>query len=358
MVAIANTAGEPYTVPVPPATAFEGRVTPGGRRPASLETVDRRRANRRARPKSRPVAHVGTDRVEVAMPPDPYLLTTDVRPTLWAVTCSEPWVEEIGRVLGHRRPNGKPVVPYAVRPGGKLATSPVKLIEMLAEHGVYPPIPADPANRMRPCCCDDCASAVGRLARLYPAIYVDRGLSFECRCNRRDRDEVALAELDPDAAYLLALSRVRERDVQTYDDNPASGRRQPRRIVDRYDAVAPAEDIWRHEKLDVLGIESRTATDALRAHRWTHVGGTVKAKLVKRRLTTVGDLYDFIHVYGRSLGEVVGLSAGMGAGVRERLAEYQEHGRALTAAEREKVERGQQLVSTLDRAMDAGPSAF
>ena len=331
-----------YAAPVPPASHFEGPVLPSGRLRSSPEQVERRRLNRAAGKAAsrRPVVRTGAARTPVieAGPdevPDPYKFDDDVRPTTRTVACSEPWVEAINDALLLRRENGKPVIPYAVRPPRKdtnadgeetyrisLSTQVTKLVELVAQAGVYPPVADDRANQMRPCCCARCRSADGARSRLYPGVYVRRGLSFECWCDRHHVDPELVEQLDPDAAYLLALSRFRERDVQAYDENPASGRRQPQRIVDRRDAMPPADDDWRYERLGVLGIESRTALAALRGHRWTHVGGTVEAKLVKRWLTRVGDLHDFVYLYGRKLAEVAGLTAGAALDVRVKLERY------------------------------------
>ena len=314
MVALAIAAGSADVGgDVPPATGYEGRVT--GRRMASPEVVDRRRLNRHAASAARRGrARIGSARVvmvdasEPDGPADPYKFDTAIGPMVLPIVCSGPWLDAVGDALALRRENGKPVVPYAVKPPRKvtsdgktswaiaLSTTAAKLVELIDTAGVYPPAAADPANRMRPCCCAKCRSPDGQRSRLYPAIHVRRGLSYDCWCDRHHVDPDIVAMMDPDAAYLLALSRVRERDVMAYDDNPASGRRQPQKIVDRRDAVAPVVDAWRHERLCVLGVESRTALAALRQHRWSHVGGTVKAKLVKRRLKTVGDLWDYLHL--------------------------------------------------------------
>ena len=340
---------EPAVAYVPPASPFDAR--PPRRLLASPEAVERRRANRRfASAARRAEARVGTQRIVVGeldeTPPPTTLSTTpedELRQRLRAYVCSDAWATEIVHLLRLRHADGGLLVPYTVKVTkdveGKyvvsLATKLSQLMKMVAAVRdpllAWPPRADDPANQLRPCCCLDCVAGQGEnLAGrngsvLYPSIYTDNGLSFDCYCNRRRANEDVAAELDPDAAYLLALSRVRERDVQAYDDNPTSGRRQPQRIVDRQDAKPPADDAWRHDPVGHLGIASRTAVAALRRHRWSHVGGEVKAVLIKRRLSTVGDLYDFIHVYGRRLGEVAGLTPGMGADVRQRLNDAQPH---------------------------------
>ena len=358
--------------------ASPDELTPMGRRRASPEKLDRQRRNRAASRGPR-VRNKGAGRIAVeptdaeGKPVDPYKFAdAEVRPTLLSVACSDMWVDDILTALARRRPDGKPVIPYACkttvttntegRPVAqvRLTTSPSRLLDLVDRAGVYPPAVTDPANQMRPCCCAKCRSEDKRRSRLYPGIYVRRGLSYECHHDRQHMDPAAVALLPEDEQYLLAESRVRERNVQVYDDHPATGRRQPQRIVDRRDAAKVDAEPWRRIRVDEWGLESRTAVEAMLAHQWTYVSGEVKAKLVPRRLVTVGDVFDFLHTYGRRLSEVAGITPGMGSEVRERLAECVEHGRPLTVAERRSEERARLLVAAMNEATAAtiSPSKF
>ncbi len=339
MVASIAPFGESHVAPEPPpASAFEGRMP--ARRPAALEAVDRRRLNRRAANAARQV-RLGAGRYVVPSttdeadgPVDPHAFTNGLWDgsvdSLWAavgpVVCSGPWADAVDDVMRQRRPNGRPVVPYAVRPGGKLATTPVKLVEMLDAAGVYPPAASAPANRMRPCCCHVCARETGsRLrSRQYPPNHVgSRGLSYDCHQEQRAAEDWIAAELDPDAADLIEMDRARNADVR-HEDGGRLRNMQPMKVA--------VPDAWRRHPIRRLGLSSRTARDALMGFRWRDVTGDVKAVIRERRLSKVGDLADYVEVYGRRLSDVPGLTTGATEDVLVRLAAYPREGNLVDVA--------------------------
>lgn len=332
---MATTAATATVVDPPPASPYDGRLTPLGRRSASPAALDRRRANRRDRKVADRGSRVraGASRELIAAmepegPADPYKFNTDaIKPDLRHVACSEPWVDAACEVLNARRPSGKPVVPYAVKLPKRwvddkgetrfrvdLSTAVPKLIDMLSDHGVYPPAADDPASRMRPCYCRLCAPAGSQRAVLYPATYVGtRGLSYECWIAREasDADMAAMLDSDPDTLYLLEQDRAAE--AQKYHNG--------RRVEVRVPVRVERPNAWREDKIGRLGVSSRTALSAMRGHAWTQVVGDVKAKIVTRRLRTIGDVADYLEM-GHKLSHVPGVTPETARDVVDRLIAY------------------------------------
>ncbi|NEN12628.1 hypothetical protein G3V85_23915, partial [Escherichia coli] len=102
----------------------------------------------------------------------------------------------------------------------------------------------------------------------------------------------------------------------------ANVRHDDGRVRERVPLKVADPGAWRRHPIRRLGLSSRTTLAALRAFRWRCGTGDVKAVIRERRLTKIGDLHDYIHVYGRRLTEVPGLGMGTIDDVLVRLAKY------------------------------------
>jgi hypothetical protein len=325
---------EGQAVAVPPATAFEGRASRPGKR------LSFRQAERLARVGS--AREVVGGEAEAPVGGMTVMEWEGVRNGIKTVACTEAWAEATEAAMLKPRPNGKPAVPYVVSPTGTLKTRMPRLLDMVAEAGIYPPKADDVAkwlpgggyhwgSQMRPCLCPECLTDHGGPYRaiLWPAHYVSGGLSATCNANRLEADMEAAAKLDPDAAALAEVRWVRERNVGV------SGRR----VADKVPMKVADPDAWRHDPIRRLKLASRTAMAAIRRHRWSVVTGTVKARVEPRRLRTLGDLADFIEL-GHRLTSVPGLNGTCAADAWERFMAYPRAARMVPVEWHELKTRG------------------
>ena len=170
------------------------------------------------------------------------------------VACTDAWLEEVMSAVRAKTEAGRRVIPYSTTDEGRLKTKMPRLLEMIADHFVFPP-PADDVSycdlatgthhvgsAMARCACVDCSSGGKRV--MWPAHYLINGvISFACEVTR---NRVSL-----DVLWGMGL-------VQS-DEAPGGGRYVTAKDIaesKRWDA-----DAWRRDGIGHLGIEDQAGVE-------------------------------------------------------------------------------------------------